>query len=182
MSLFGPPPDFYPPANSDPSSGLTKNPYLDYRPVFARSLPVQILLTGITATLVTILLVQLIFSAPSHLRIARTNFVLQVSAALSLLAWEISSLVLILNESAEQSQRWPFMLDYIAIDFPPLNDPLKRGRWSTGGLVSWLSLNAMVSVLTQVCHSLSVLTIIETDFFFKAYAHPVSRSHVSFPH
>ena len=84
------------------------------------------------------------------------------------LAWEISSLVLILNESAEQSQRWPFMLDYIAIDFPPLNDPLKRGRWSTGGLVSWLSLNAMVSVLTQVCHSLSVLTIIETDFFFKS--------------
>ena len=167
MSLFDPPPDFFPPADLDPSSGLAKNPYLDYRPVFARSLPVQILLTGITATLVTILLVQLIFSAPSHLRIARTNFVLQVSAALSLLAWEISSLILILNASAEQSQRWPFMLDYIAIDFPPLIDPQKRGRWSTAGLVSWLSLNAMVSVLTQVCHSLSVLTIIETDLFSK---------------
>jgi len=158
MGLFDPPSDTFPPANLDPASGLPTNPYLDYRPVFARSLPIQILVAGITTTLVTILLIQLSFSAPSHLRIARTNFVLQVSAALSLLAWEIASLVLILNESAEQSQRWPFMLDYIAIDFPPLNDPQMHGRWSTGGLVSWLSLNAMVSVLTQVCHFLSSLT------------------------
>lgn len=158
MSLSDPPSDFFPPADSDPPRGLPTNPYLDYRPIFARSLPVQILLTGITLTLVTVLLIQLIFSAPSHLRIARTNFVLQVSAALSLLAWEIASLVLILNEAAKQSQRWPFMLDYIALDFPPLNDPRMHGRWSTAGLASWLFMNAVVSALTQVCHFLSALT------------------------
>ena len=181
MSLFDPPPGFSPPADSD-SRGLPEDPYLNYRPVFARSLPIQILVTGITATLVTILLIQLIFSAPSHLRIARTNFVLQISAALSLLAWEIASLTLILNESAEQSSRWPFMLDYIAIDFPPLNNPTIRGRWSTGGLVSWTSLNALVSVLTQVCHFPFAMPTHRNLTFFKAYAHPISRSHVSFPH
>lgn len=151
MSPFDPPPDFVPPTNLGFPSGYPANPYLYYRPIFARSLPIQILVTGITLTLVAVLLIQLIFSAPSHLRIARTNFFLQVSSALSLLAWELASLILILNESGEQSQRWPFMLDYIAIDFPPLVDPHDRGRWSMAALIAWLFLNAMVSVLTQVC-------------------------------
>ena len=63
-----------PPADSGPPSGYPTNPYLTYRPIFARSLPIQILVTGITLTLVSVLLIQLLFSAPSHMRIARTNF------------------------------------------------------------------------------------------------------------
>jgi hypothetical protein len=140
-----------PPADFGPPSGYPTNPYLTFRPIFARSLPIQILATGITLTLVSVLLIQLLFSAPSHIRIARTNFFLQVSAALAVLAWEIASLTLILNASREQSQRWPFMLDYVAFDFPPLNDPRTHGAWSTGGLTAWLFMNAVVSVLTQVC-------------------------------
>jgi hypothetical protein len=144
-------PHIIPQTDLRPPSGYPTNPYLTYRPVFARSLPIQVLVTGITLTLVSVLLIQLIFSAPSHLRIARTNFFLQISAALAVLAWEIASLTLVLNVSREQSQVWPFMLDYVAIDFPPLNDPRTHGTWSTGGLASWLFMNAMVSVLTQVC-------------------------------
>jgi len=114
-------------------SGYTTNPYLTFRPVFARSLPIQVLITGITITLVSVLLIQLLFSAPSHIRIARTNFFLQISAAIAVLAWESASLTLILNTSQEQSEKWPFMLDYVGIDFPPLNDPRTHGTWSTGG-------------------------------------------------
>lgn len=139
-------------ADSSPPSGYQTNPYLTFRPIFARSLPIQILVTGITLTLVSVLLIQLLFSASSHTRIARTNFFLQVSAALSVLAWEIASLTIILNTSREQSQRWPFMLDYVAFDFPPLNDPRTHGTWSTGGLTAWLFMNAVVSVLTQATH------------------------------
>lgn len=139
-------------ADFSPPSGYTTDPYLTYRPIFARSQPIQILITGITLTLVSVLLIQLLFSAPSHVRIARTNFFLQVSAAISILAWEIASLTLILNVSREQSKKWPFMLDYVAIDFPPLNDPRSHGTWSTAGLTAWLFMNAMVSALTQVCH------------------------------
>lgn len=141
-----------PPVDFRTLSGYPTNPYLTFRPVFARSLPIQILATGITLTLVSVLLIQLVFSAPTHIRIARTNFFLQVAAALSVLTWEVTSLTLILNVSREQSQKWPFMLDYVAIDFPPLNDPRNHGTWSTGGLTAWLFMNAMVSVLTQVCH------------------------------
>jgi len=140
------------PTDFDPPSGYTTNPYLTFRPVFARSLPIQVLVTGITLTLVSILFIQLLFSAPSHIRIARTNFFLQISAAIAVLAWETASLSLILNSSREQSQKWPFMLDYVAIDFPPLNDPRTHGTWSSGGLVAWLFMNAMVSALTQVRH------------------------------
>jgi hypothetical protein len=183
MSLFDPPPDLVPPANLGFPSGYPTNPYLYYRPIFARSLPIQILVTGITLTLVVVLLVQLLFSAPSHLRIARTNFFLQVSSALALLAWELSCLIIILNISADQSQRWPFMLDYIAVDFPPLIDPHDRGRWSMAALIAWLFLNAIVSVLTQVCH-LHLDTLPKTTlilFIYKDHTHPVSHSHLSFP-
>jgi hypothetical protein len=147
-----PSPPYPPPADFGPPSGYPTNPYLSFRPIFARSLPVQLLVTGITLTLVSVLLIQLLFSAPSHIRIARTNFFLQVAAAFSVLAWEIASLTMILNASQEQSQKWPFMLDYVAFDFPPLNDPRTHGAWSTGGLVSWLFMNAIVSALTQVYH------------------------------
>ena len=148
------PPALLPPADLGSPSGYPTDPYLAYRPVFARSLPIQILFTGIALTLVSVLLVQLLFSAPTHLRLARTNFFLQISAALAVLAWEIACLTIVLNITREQSQVWPFMLDYVAIDFPPLNDPRTHGTWSTAGLASWFFMNAMVSVLTQVCHIL----------------------------
>ncbi|KAH9969829.1 hypothetical protein BC827DRAFT_1120284, partial [Russula dissimulans] len=140
------------PSTDSPPSGYPTNPYLDYRPIFARSLPVQILVTGITLTLTFILLIQLLFSAPSHLRIAPTNFFLQISAALALLAWVMACLILELTESVKRTQTWPFMLDYIAIDFPPLVDPHTHGTWSDGGLTAWLFMNAMVSALTQMTH------------------------------
>lgn len=149
-SSDAPPP--FSPADMRSPSGYSSDPYLLYRPVFARSLPIQVLVTGIALTLVTVLFIQLLFSAPTHLQIARTNFFLQISATLAVLAWEIASLSIVLDTTRDQSQVWPFMLDYIAIDFPPLNDPRTHGTWSTAGLAAWFFMNAMVSILTQVCH------------------------------
>jgi hypothetical protein len=138
--------------NSFNNSGYPANPYLFYRPIFARSLPIQIFFTGITLTLVCVLLVQLTFTAPYHFRLARTNFILQVSAAISVLVWEATSIVIIINETRRQSQKWPFMLEYVAIDFPPLNDPNTPGNWSMVSLIFWFLMNALVSALTQVRH------------------------------
>ncbi|KAH9002794.1 hypothetical protein EDB86DRAFT_2898099 [Lactarius hatsudake] len=138
--------------NHTHDGGYPKNPYLSYRPVFARSLPIQILINGITLTLVCILLVQLLFTAPYHIRLARVNFFLQLSAAVVLLASEIASLTLLLNDTMRQSQNWPFMLEYIAFDLPPLNDPRIEAGWPQGGLITWLFMNALVSALTQITH------------------------------
>ncbi|KAI0301091.1 hypothetical protein B0F90DRAFT_1628704 [Multifurca ochricompacta] len=152
LGLSDPLPPFFPPADSNNYSGYTTNPYLSYRPIFARSLPIQIFVTGITLTLVSILLIQLLFTAPYHVRLARVNFFLQISAAVTLLASEIACLCLIINDTMQQSQAWPFMLEYIAVDLPPLIDPTTNEGWSRGGLIAWLFMNAMVSALTQITH------------------------------
>lgn len=138
--------------NSTHNGGYPSNPYLVYRPIFARSLPIQILIGGITLTLVCILLVQLMFTAPYHARLARANFFLQLSAALVLLASQIATLTLLLNATMRQSQNWPFMLEYIAVDLPPLNFPRSSEGWSLAGLIAWLFMNALVSALTQITH------------------------------
>lgn len=127
------------------------DPYLTYRPHFARSLPIQILVGSITLTLVFILLVQLLFTSPYHIRLARVNFFLQLSAAVVLLASQIASLTILLNDTVQQSQKWPFMLEYVAVDLPPLNFSRSTEGWSMGGLIAWLFMNALVSALTQVC-------------------------------
>ena len=150
MGLSDPSPDFIPAADLPNYSGYSSDPYLQYRPIFARSLPIQILIGGITLTLVCILLVQLSFTAPYHIRLARVNFFLQVSAALVLLASQIAGLTLLLNDTMRQSQNWPFMLEYIAVDLPPLNFPRSTEGWSLAGLIAWLFMNALVSALTQV--------------------------------
>lgn len=183
MGLFDPPPGLIPAADLPNYSGYSSNPYLSYRPVFARSLPIQILIGGITLTLVSILLVQLSFTAPYHFRLARVNFFLQVSAAVILLASQIATLTLLLNDTMRQSQNWPFMLEYVAVDLPPLNFPRSTEGWSLAGLIAWLFMNALVSALTQVrcapCDGTSqfIFTFYRsrTSNFFPSCIPPASR-------
>ncbi|KAI0260693.1 hypothetical protein BC834DRAFT_831412 [Gloeopeniophorella convolvens] len=152
MGLFDPLPDHRGPADFRHYRGYPTNPYLSYRPNFARSLPIQILVTGITLTLVSVLLIQLIFTAQYHARLAKVNFILQMSAAITLLASVIASLTFVLNEAIRESQDWPFMLNYVAVDLPPFNDPRNGDGWSRTGLAAWLLMNATVSALTQITH------------------------------
>ena len=180
MGLSEPSPDFFPPADLPDYSGLPTNPYLLYRPIFARSLPIQILIGGITLTLVCILLVQLLFTSPYHIRLARANFFLQLSAALVLLASQIASLTILFNDTARQSQNWPFMLEYIAVDLPPLNFPRSTEGWSLAGLIAWLFMNALVSALTQV-RRLRCTLLCNSSLPFIDHAHPVPFPHVSLP-
>ena len=182
MGLYDPSPDFIPPADLPPNySGYTTDPYLFYRPIFARSLPVQMFISGITITLVCILLIQLMFTAPYHARLARLNFFLQLSAALVLLASQIAGLTLLLNATQRQSQNWPFMLEYIAVDLPPLNFPRSTEGWSLAGLIAWLFMNALVSALTQVCRPPSDVLHFPIHLLpFIDHAHTVPFPHVSF--
>ena len=66
MSLSdGPPLGFIPLTDTPNYSGYPSNSYLTYRPIFARSLPIQILFTGVTLTLGCVLLVQLTSLLPT---------------------------------------------------------------------------------------------------------------------
>ena len=177
MGLSDPFTDFIPPADLPNANSYSTDPYLSYRPHFARSLPIQILIGGITLTLVTILLVQLLFTSPYHIRLARVNFFLQLSAAVFLLGSEIATLTILLNDTVQQSQKWPFMLEYISVDLPPLNLSRATEGWSLGGLIAWLSMNALVSALTQVrrLYPWQALPIpIHLYFFFNYRSHTSS--------
>ncbi|EPQ55208.1 hypothetical protein GLOTRDRAFT_61104, partial [Gloeophyllum trabeum ATCC 11539] len=132
------------------------DPILKYRPPFARSLPIQILLTGVVLTLVGVLLIQLIFTAQYHWPLAPVNYVLQISGVLTLLISLIATLHQILSATIDESRGWPYMLSYLAVDVPPLNNAnttnLGEKRWATSEVAAWLMMNATSSALIQITH------------------------------
>jgi hypothetical protein len=83
---------------------------VELRPHFARSLPVQILLTGVVLTLVAVLFIHLVFTARYHWPLAPVNYVLQLSSVTTLLISLIATLHVVLAAALDESERWPYML------------------------------------------------------------------------
>ncbi|TFK84251.1 hypothetical protein K466DRAFT_577392 [Polyporus arcularius HHB13444] len=135
--------------NSTDDGSFPYDPVLVHRPNFARSLPVQLLLLGIVLTLTTVLIIHLIFTGQYHWPLAPVNYVLQVSAATTLLISCVATLHVVLSSTVDQSMKWPYMLDYIAVDIPPLLD---NTGWEMGELAAWLLMNATTSGLIQITH------------------------------
>ncbi|KAJ6589953.1 hypothetical protein DFH09DRAFT_1359000 [Mycena vulgaris] len=132
------------------STVYAQDPYLKYRPPFARSLPVQILLTGIVLTLVAVLFIHLIFTAQYHWPLAPVNYVLQISGVSTLLISLVATLHVVLAAAMDESQHWPYMLSYIAVNVPPLDT--STSGWSLAEKATWLVMNASTSGLIQITH------------------------------
>lgn len=132
-----------------PFSRFDIDPYLQYRPAFARSLPIQILLTGVVLTLVAVLFIHLIFTAQSHWPLAPVNYVLQLSGVTTLLISLIATLQVILSTARSESQKWPYMLSYIAVNVPPFDQDSDTNEWSFAERATWLVMNAATSALIQ---------------------------------
>ncbi len=127
------------------NSTLDRDPYLDYQPHFADSLPTQILLTGLVFSLTFVLFLFLLFTMRSHWPRARLNYALQLSGAVTLLSALIATLIVVMHTTYVKSREWPYMLDYVAVTLP-------LSQWSKGALISWYSLEALVSGIVNVCH------------------------------
>lgn len=128
------------------------DPILQYRPNFARSLPVQILVTGVVFTLVAVLFIHLLFTAKYHWPLAQVNFILQMSGVTTLLISLIATLHVVLTASINESLEWPYMLSYLGVDIPPLaqgQDADDLG-WTSIEIATWLVMNATTSGLIQV--------------------------------
>ncbi|KIM30557.1 hypothetical protein M408DRAFT_328116 [Serendipita vermifera MAFF 305830] len=109
-----------------------RDPYLDYQPAFAYSLPMQFLLTGVILSLSTILLIHLVFTAPYHWPLAKFNYSLQMASVISLLLSLGITLSVILGSVLATSREWPYMLNYVAVDIPLQNwTQLENGWWYT---------------------------------------------------
>jgi hypothetical protein len=148
---------------------------LEFRPAFARSLPVQILLTGVVLTLVAVLFIHLIFTAQYHWPLAPVNYVLQLSGVTTLLISLIATLHVVLSATFTESEKWPYMLSYIAVNVPPLDYELDTDEWNVAERATWLVMNASTSGLIQVCLELIFLFYfdIPTD-----YSHTISHPSV----
>lgn len=105
-------------------------------------------MTGIVLTLTSVLLIHLLFTAQYHWPLAPVNYSLQVSAVCTLLTSLIATLHVVLGAAAVESRQWPYMLNYVAVDIPPLQENT-RG-WTSGELAAWLLMNATTSALIQV--------------------------------
>ncbi|KAL4064242.1 hypothetical protein V8B97DRAFT_2010897 [Scleroderma yunnanense] len=149
-------------AQNNSSQSYNSDPILQYKPPFAQSLPVQILTTGIVLTLTVVLLLHLIFTAQYHWPLARLNFVLQLTGVITLLASLIATLYVILRSTMQESEHWPYMLSYIAVDMPKMSsnstlnstDPtvLYQHQWSFAEMATWTAMNATTSVIIQITH------------------------------
>jgi hypothetical protein len=128
----------------------TNDPYLAYRPPFVRSLPVQIMLTGIVLTLVTVLFIHLMFTAKYHWSLAPVNYVLQLSGVTTLLISLVATIHVVLSASFAESKKWPYMLSYIAVNVPPLDLDTNTEGWTTAERATWLVMTASTSALIQV--------------------------------
>lgn len=130
------------------TTSFPTNPIEELRPHFARSLPVQILLTGIVLALVAVLFIHLVFTAQYHWPLAPVNYILQISSVTTLLISLIATLHVVLSAALAESERWPYMLSYIAVKVPPRSDDAEG--WSDAERVTWLIMNASTSGLIQV--------------------------------
>lgn len=151
---------------TDQTPAPHSDPYLQYQPHFARSLPVQLLLTGVVLTLTTTLLVQLFFTWQYHWPLARINWMLQFTGVCTLLLNITSILYVVLAALAEKSKQWPYMFEYVAIDVP------RVGSWTTPEIAAWYVMEAATSALASVSSILYVPQV---------FASPTSQiTHIQF--
>lgn len=132
-----------PPSLTQSATVYDRDPYLDFQPAFAYSLPMQFLLTGVILALSTILLIHLVFTAPYHWPLEKLNYSLQLSGVISLLLNLGITLSVILGDVLGTSREWPYMLNYVAVDIP-------LQSWSQLDSGWWYTLDAITSGLAHV--------------------------------
>ncbi|KAK4057657.1 hypothetical protein OIO90_001305 [Microbotryomycetes sp. JL221] len=121
------------------------DPYLEVLPAFSYSMPVQVVILGVTVTLLGVLLVHLLFTIRYHLPLSRINYSFQVSAVVLSLGNVAAQFHIVMTNLERQGKRWPFGYDYIEVAMPPR-------YWSQPARGAWLFLQGANSFLTHSTH------------------------------
>ncbi|KAK8854613.1 hypothetical protein IAR55_003352 [Kwoniella newhampshirensis] len=124
---------------------MDSDPYLEYQPAFAYALPIQLLVNGITVTLLCVLLIHLLFTTQYHYPLAPLNYILQLLSILTVLISVIIKIVIILDQTSDSADQWPYSLDYVAVSIPPQS-------WTTGRCAAWFLLQALNNGLSNITH------------------------------
>ena len=110
-------------------------------------------------TLTAVLLFHLIATAQYHWPLAPLNYALQLSGVLTLFISLIATIQVILSKTMEDSQQWPYMLNYLAIDIPNFTSDAGSEAWSVAELVAWYIMDATTSALVHVCFFIFFLSL-----------------------
>lgn len=120
-----------------------RDPYLDFQPHFAFSLPVQIFCNGIILTLAAVLLIHLALTGTYHWALAKLNYILQLSAVMTLCTSLTATIYVIFTSLHSDSRGWPYMLNYVAVAVPP-------DHWKLSEKILWFCMEALTSGLSHV--------------------------------
>ena len=138
------------------------------------------MLTGVVLTLVAVLFIHLLFTAKYHWSLAPVNYILQLSGVTTLLISLIATIHVVLSSSFAESEKWPYMLSYIAVNVPPLDLDANTEGWTDVERATWLVMTASTSVLIQV-NIYSSLVFSDVLLIFSIdNSHPVFDPSLSF--
>lgn len=119
-------------------------PYLAFQPAYTYSMPTQMLIYGVVLTLLTVLLVHLIFTARYHYPLAKLNFGLLLTSVVVTEALVCVVIAVVNTALLDKSRGSPFMLEYAEV-------PAPSDAWSQGTLIGWYMSQAVITLLTHVC-------------------------------
>lgn len=129
------------------------------------------MLTGVVLTLVAVLFIHLLFTVKYHWSLAPVNYVLQLSGVTTLLISLIATIHVVLSSSFAESEKWPYMLSYIAVNVPPLYIDTNMEGWTNVERATWLVMTASTSVLIQVIIYPSLVSSVHLPTFFSQITH-----------
>ncbi|KAL1405778.1 hypothetical protein Q8F55_007451 [Vanrija albida] len=122
-----------------------RRPSANYQPAFSYSLPIQLLVSGITLTLLVVLLIHLLFTTQYHYPLAPLNYGLQLASIISVLIGVATRIGVILRHASNQADHWPYALDYVSVAIPGEN-------WTTAENAAWYLLQALSNGLANLTH------------------------------
>lgn len=108
-------------------------------------MPVQVVILTVTLTLVSVLLVHLLFTIRYHAPLSKLNYTLIAAATSISLANTAAQLHVVMNEAHMTGRQWPYMFDYIEVRVP-------RVEWGVPKSAAWLLLQAGNTLATHSTH------------------------------
>ncbi|GAA6036665.1 hypothetical protein JCM8097_001286 [Rhodosporidiobolus ruineniae] len=131
--------------NAAASDEAMEDPLLKMLPAFTYAMPVQIVIQGVTITLLGMLLVHLLFTIRYHAPLNRVNYGLQTTATALSLANTCAQLHIVISTLMNTGRQWPYMFDYIEVSIP-------KKSWSTPERGAWFFLQGVNAFLTHSTH------------------------------
>ncbi|GAA5973971.1 hypothetical protein JCM21900_001004 [Sporobolomyces salmonicolor] len=131
--------------NDTASDAGLEDPLRAALPNFTYAMPVQLLILGVTLSLLGMLLIHLLFTIRYHLPLSKANYCLQTWATVLSLVNISLQLRFVMVTLYDTGRHWPYMFDYIEITLPD-------DDWTNAQQGGWLCLQGLNSFIVHSTH------------------------------